>query len=567
MKLFSATDIAHYREVGAWDDVTIYEYLRRQAEKSPDRTAVVDPPNRSVFGNDEPARLNYRDLMTRVDSLAGVLEGQGVVAGDVVMVQLPNVWELAACYFAVARIGAALSPIAMQYRAHELDNAQMLTDAKVLITTTNFKGMDHASYVLERMPGRFDALLVLEKDAPKGTESLQILSEGWSKLPDNEPGEVDADSLLTVCWTSGTEGQPKGVPRSHNTTLVSGIAVSDGYGITEPEVLMVPFPLINTAAVGGILMPWLICGGTLVLHHPFDVKVFLQQLQDERVTIATAAPALLSTMLDTPDLRAQLEQCSLRKLGTGSAPPSPRMLREYQENLGIDVINMFGSNEGLLLCSDSELMPDPEQRARYFPRVGLPNVTWNNRGANWMSAKLVDPETKEQVENPGQIGELAFKGPTLFPGYYRNGKFDNASIDEDGYFFTGDLFEIVADEQGPRFLKVVGRQKEIIIRGGFNISPAELDRALDELPEIVEVACSGVPDARLGERVAAYVVLAEGAELSLATVKEYLERVGFTHIKWPERLVQLEALPRNALNKVVRSALAAQPVLSEEGVS
>lgn len=566
MKPFSATEIARYRDIGAWGDCTLYDILREHAEVRPEQTAVIDPINRANFGDLPAARLTYRNLLARVDSLSGALSGQGVEAGDVVMVQLPNVWELVACYFAVARLGAILSPIAMQYRARELANAQQLTEARILVTTTNFKGMDHATYIEEQLPGRFPAILVLEETAPKGALSLPRLTENWCKRPEVMPPIVDPDSLATICWTSGTEGQPKGVPRTHNNWRASGIAVSDGYGIEGPETLLLPFPLINTAAVGGVLLPWLQCGGTLVLHHPFDVDLFVQQLEDEQVTVAIAAPALLNTLLEKRDLRERLERCSLRSVGTGSAPPSPRLLREYQKNLGIDIINLFGSNEGLLLSSDRGLMPDPEQRARYFPRIGAPGIRWNNRGANWMQGKLVDPETREVIDQPGRIGELAFQGPSLFPGYYRNGQLDRSAFDNDGFFFTGDLFEIVEDEQGPRFLKVVGRQKEIIIRGGFNISPAELDRVLEELPGVAEVACAGIPDERLGERVAVYLVPAPGASITLALVRKFLEEKGLTHIKWPERLVVLKSLPRNALNKVVRSALSAQTVVVEEGI-
>lgn len=566
MKPFSATEIARYRDIGAWGDCTLYDILREHAEVRPEQTAVIDPINRANFGDLPAARLTYRNLLARVDSLSGALSGQGVEAGDVVMVQLPNVWELVACYFAVARLGAILSPIAMQYRARELANAQQLTEARILVTTTNFKGMDHATYIEEQLPGRFPAILVLEETAPKGALSLPRLTENWCKRPEVTPPIVDPDSLATICWTSGTEGQPKGVPRTHNNWRASGIAVSDGYGIEGPETLLLPFPLINTAAVGGVLLPWLQCGGTLVLHHPFDVDLFVQQLEEEQVTVAIAAPALLNTLLEKRDLRERLERCSLRSVGTGSAPPSPRLLREYQKNLGIDIINLFGSNEGLLLSSDRDLMPDPEQRARYFPRIGAPDIRWNNRGANWMQGKLVDPETREIIDQPGRIGELAFQGPSLFPGYYRNGELDRSAFDNDGFFFTGDLFEIVEDEQGPRFLKVVGRQKEIIIRGGFNISPAELDRVLEELPGVAEVACAGIPDERLGERVAVYLVPAPGASITLALVRKFLEEKGLTHIKWPERLVILKSLPRNALNKVVRSALSGQTVVVEEGI-
>ncbi|MFV0276948.1 MAG: class I adenylate-forming enzyme family protein [Parahaliea sp.] len=558
---------AHYKHLGAWSEHSLYEYLKQRADLYPDRLAIVDPGDRERFCRGAPVRMDYRTFLARVDSLATILERLGVCAGDVVTVQLPNIWELVACYFALARLGAVISPIAVQYRARELQNSLEQTRSRTYITSTNFKGFDFASYVLERLPNAFDKVLVVEELAPNGAASLPLLTENYTLLPDGEAALVDADSIVTICWTSGTEGLPKGVPKTHNNWRASGFGVIDGFGIVEAETLLLPFPLINTAAVGGMMMPWLLCGGTLVLHHPFDVEVFLRQLVEEKVTVTLAAPALLSMLLDDRHLRQKLEGSSLRKVGTGSAPPSPMLLRDYQEKLGISVINMFGSNEGMLLCSDCELMPEPEQRARFFPRVGVPGIHWSNRGANWMRTKLVDCDSGEVIEEPGRPGELAFQGPSLFPGYYRNGGLDRTAFDEDGYYRTGDLFEIVADEQGPRFLRVIGRQKEIIIRGGFNISPAELDALLVEMPGIREIACAGIPDQRLGERIAAYAVVDHDATITLPTICEFLEQRGLARIKWPERLVLLSELPRNALNKVVRSALAAQPVLSEEGLS
>lgn len=560
IKPFSPEVIAEYRAAGAWSDQSLYEFLCSNVESTPDAIAVVDPRNRETFVSGVPERLTWREFLDRVNSLAAALGKQGIGAGDVVLVQLPNIWELLATYFAIARIGAVISPIAIQYRARELQNAIALTAAKAYISTVNFKRFDHAAYFLERFPSFAGKVLVIDEQAPAGAESLRLLSREFAAPAATElpAHSVDANSLFTVCWTSGTEGMPKGVPRTHNNWRSSGIAVSDGYGISERETLLLPFPLINTAAIGGIVLPWLLCGGTLVLHHPFDVGVYVQQLIDEKVTVASAAPALLNTLLDTPALRQQLERASLRRVGTGSAPPSPKLLREFQEQLGIAVINMFGSNEGFLLCSDQQLMPDPEQRARYFPRAGNEAFHWNNRGANWMRTRLIDPETSEPIEETGRPGELLFTGPSLFPGYYRNGEFDRSSFDADGFFRTGDLFEIVADEQGPRFYRAVGRQKEIIIRGGFNISPVELDAVLAELPGVLEVAVAGYPDERLGERICAYVVAAPGAEISLDSIGAFLEQKGMAQMKWPERLVFLDHLPRNVLGKVARRELQQQ---------
>ncbi len=557
VKPFSPEVVAEYRSAGAWSDQSLYQYLLSNAKSTPDAIALVDPPNRETFIAGAPQRLTWHELLDRVDSLAAALGKQGIGASDVVLVQLPNVWELVATYFAVARIGAIISPIAIQYRARELENAISLTAAKAYISTTNFKQFDHAAYFLERFPAFPGKVFVIEEQSPAGAESLRVLSDQFTTLEASElpQHKVDANSLLTVCWTSGTEGMPKGVPRTHNNWRASGIGVSDGYGIKGHETLLLPFPMINTAAIGGITLPWLLCGGKLVLHHPFDVAVFVQQLIDEKVTMTGVAPALLTTLLETPALRQQLQNACLTRVGVGSAPPSPKLMRDCQQQLGIAVINMFGSNEGFLLCSDQHIMPDPEQRARYFPRAGNAAFQWSNRGANWMRTKLIDPETRELIDEPGRPGELLFRGPSMFPGYYRNGEFDRKTFDDDGFFHTGDLFEIVADEHGPRFYRAVGRQKEIIIRGGFNISPVELDSVLVELAGVIEVAVAGYADERLGERICAYVVATPDADITLEKIGAFLKDKGLAQMKWPERLVFLEQLPRNVLGKVARREL------------
>ena len=311
---------------------------------------------------------------------------------------------------------------------------------------------------------------------------------------------MHADDVLTICWTSGTEGMPKGVPRSHNHWIAGSIAHYDGAQIRPRDRLLNPFPLVNMAAIGGCFMSWLRAAGTLLLHHPFELPVYLQQIAAEKPEYAIAPPAVLMLLLQNEALLKGVDLSCLRCIGSGSAPLPPVMIRAYKERYGIEIINNFGSNEGIALCSGPLEAPDPEQRARLFPRFGRPELDWPQRIAKITHTRLVDPETTVEVLEPARPGEMQIRGPVVFDGYFAAPEVNARSFTDDGWFRTGDLFEI--DASG-RYYQFVGRLKQQINRGGVKISPDEIDAVLAEHPDIVEAAVVGYPDEVLGERICA----------------------------------------------------------------
>lgn len=302
-------------------------------------------------------------------------------------------------------------------------------------------------------------------------------------------------------------------------------------------------------------MPWILRRATAVLHHPFDLPTFLAQVAAERVTYNVAPPAVLNMLLKQPQLLAQLDLASLRNVCSGSAPLAPWMVRGWQEDHGICIVNFFGSNEGVALASSGIDVPDPEERARYFPRFGVPGLRWAADDAISIETRLVDPASGELVTAPGREGELRIRGATVFDGYFGEPELTAGAFDGDGYFRTGDLFTIAGTP--PRFYQFVGRCKEIIIRGGQNISPAEVDGLVEGHPAIAEAACVGLPDEAMGERVCLVAVLRAGSSLTLEDVTAYLRARHVAAYKWPERLVLATALPRNPVGKVVRAQLRA----------
>ncbi|MBN9527083.1 MAG: acyl--CoA ligase [Alphaproteobacteria bacterium] len=541
---FDAATVAAYRAQGLWRDQTLHDVFAANAAANPGRLALVDAPNRAAFAHGEPRRFDYAGLAALVDRLAAVLLGQGLARDDVMLVQMPNIHELIVLYLAAARLGVVVSPVPVQYRHGELGQIVETLRPKAFCTTARFAGLflDHVPF-----SGR---VLVFGPGAPTGAVCLDEAT-GDPVLLDAAP-RPGADDIVTICWTSGTEGRPKGVPKTHNNWMSSGRGLPRAARLQPGDVILVPFPVINAASIGGLFTPWLGTGGTLVLHHPFDIDVYLGQIRDEGVHYTIAAPALLTAILQKGGDGGRLGR--LRVLGTGSAPPDPWMMRRFEERFGIPVINFFGSNEGILLCADADMIPDPETRARLFPRVGDDSWPGHGETVNGGAIRLVDAETGERVTTPGRVAEMRINGPSLLPGYYRPDGFERSGFDDDGFFRTGDLFEITADGGHIRF---VGRSKDLIVRGGMKIAPAELDALLSSHPKMREAAVASFADERLGERVCAFVVPKAGEQVTLDDLCAFLEEKGLARFKWPEKLVVMEALPRNALAKLVRSQLRA----------
>lgn len=548
-----------YRQRGWWRGETVDSILRLAVRDGGDHEALVDPPNRAAMGAlGEPRRLNWQQVDAEVDAFARAFQALGVRRDSIVLAQLPNIVEGVLAFLACARIGAILSPTPMAYREHELRALLGKIQPALLLTVETFGGHGHAATAVKlRDAGLFAGAVacVGACDTP-GAAPLDLELKADVILPDPP---VDASETLTICWTSGTEATPKGVPRHHDHWRVNGEAMVEATALRDGDVVLNPFPLINIAAFGGVVIPWLLCKGTMVQHHPFDPAIFLDQLTSERVNYTVAPPAILNMLLKNDAMLAGADLSNLRCLGSGSAPLSAWMVRGWQERFGVPVMNVFGSNEGCSLFSSAVDVPDPDLRARLFPRFGVEGLGWNSAFTSKVLTRLVDPETEAVIVEPGQAGELRLDGAMVFDGYWRAGGLDRSCFDASGYFCTGDLFEIAAEGDG-RFYRFVGRSKEIIIRGGVNISPAELDSLIEGHPAVREAACIGYPDERLGERVCTVAALKPGQSLSLDGLIGFLREQGLATYKLPERLKIVEALPRNPLGKILRRELSAEPV-------
>ncbi len=539
-----------YRNSGWWGDKTLADMFEANAQAHPDRVALIDAPNRAQFAFGDPQRLTYAQMTDEVDRLAGALLAAGIGKDDVIVIQLPNISEFVSLYFAAATIGAIVSPVAVQYRSHELSAMFGIVAPRAFICGTRMHHADHLG-VVRPLLGDAITLMTVGPDAPD--DAIDLSSE--PSRPEllaayKARTTVDADDIFTICWTSGTTGVPKGVPRSHN----HWVGIAPGTYVTsrlqDGDVMLNPFPLINMASIGGITMSWLRVAGTMVLHHPFDPQVYLAQIASERPSFTIAPPAVLNMLLQNEALLAQVDLSSLRTIGSGSAPLAPAMVQGFQERLGLPVINIFGSNEGMTLITGPDDVPDPVERASYFPNGLYLTPYFGDTPALIMESRLVPPQGGDPIIAEETPGELQIRGPAVFEGYWQAPEQTAAAFTEDGYFKTGDLFQI---EQGGRFLRFVGRCKDLIIRGGVNISPEEIDQLLGGHPLLAEACVFAIPDAVMGERIGVAVVPRPGMTASFGDVTGYLREQDLAVFKLPERLFVFDSLPRNVTNKVMRS--------------
>ncbi|MGA0734203.1 MAG: class I adenylate-forming enzyme family protein [Steroidobacteraceae bacterium] len=569
MRTTPADKIRDYRARGWWGDTRIHDMFDANAGAQPDRLAIIDAPNRADLVGTTSQRLTFAAVAALIDGYSLSFTRLGLGKDDVLITQLPNIAEYPAIYVAAMRLGIVVSPVPMQFRRHELEQIVRLTTAKAILTIDQLKGADQIGIALS-----------LSTDLGKEGISLQVLSlrsaTATTRAPDGaiafeaaplDPvstqelrtavaaADVNADDIATICWTSGTEGMPKGVPRSHNHWYAISFAHLRGAGIQPGEVLLNPFPLINMAAIGGCFMSWMHNGGTLVLHHPLDLPTYLKQIAIERPQYAIAPPALLNMLLKNEALLATVDLSSLRCIGSGSAPLDPEMIAGYHERFGIEICNNFGSNEGVSLISNAENAADPVHRARWFPRFGRDEVRWDPPPPVHIRTRIIDPDTGEEILTAGKPGELQITGPTVFDGYYRAPEVTAQSFTADGWFRTGDLFELCGDADDLRFYRFVGRLKQIIIRGGVKIAPEELDNLLSQMPSVLEGAVASYADPIMGEKICAVVVPKPGAEITLEGICQQFRAAGLAMFKFPERMRIVTQLPRNSVGKVLRGEL------------
>lgn len=545
MILASQEQIKEYTEKGWWGKKTLIDYFKEHVRENPDREALVDPPNKEELVGLSPERITYKELDRIADAVATSFMEMGIGKDDVIMVQIPNCWELAMLYIAITRAGALISPLPVQWRKKELEYIANLTGAKAFITVNEFKGFKHKEMGEELKSGLHGLKHVITLE--------QIRQMGKGKVDEEKLNavELDANDIFTLCWTSGTEAKPKGCPLSHNNWTILAALQTETADIRAGDVQLTAGPLVNMASVGTTFIPWLVLGGTFVQHHPFDPQVFMKQMIEEKVNYTLLVPAVANMIVKHPQVD-EFDLSAVRAITLGSAPPSLFTVKEFKRRWGIEFGNIWGQNEGTGIVSGPKDVPEMEKRVDSMPWFGKPGVKWASKTASEsIKTKLVDPETGKEVTEVGGVGELAYKGPNVIPGYFKQPDFTARAFDDHGYFYTGDLFEIKEGD----FISFFERKKDIIIRGGFNISAQEIENTLLGHPKVADVAAVGMPDEVMGERTCVYVVPRGGESVSLDDLTSFMKEKGIAVYKLPERLEIIDAIPRNPVGKVLKSEL------------
>lgn len=536
-----------YLKDGWWDDRTLIGIFLENASRNPDRVAIADPPNKVELVGLDPEKLTYSEVSQRVDRLASYFLEIGVSKDSVVIVQLPNISELLVSYLAAWRVGASVSPVPMQWRGHELRKVASVTKGTVYLSTT-FKKFDHIE-MMRLIADEFPSLKYLVS-----LSELRDVMIEHSVNPKLEAhtANLKGEDVAVIQWTSGTEKEPKACPMTHNNWGFLRFFYRNEYRggiLKDGDIVMNPAPLVNMTGIGVGVVPWIMIAGTFVLHQPFDPSIYFRQLIGDKVNFTLAVPAVAVAMLKHPDVD-KFDLGATKVFLQGSAPPPPWTFVDFKKRWDIESINVWGQNEGTGLFSTKELIPDLSDRARSFP--------WPGKGKHDevpffkpIETKIVDIETGKELSEPGNIGELCFRSPMTIPGYFNQPDLTEHAFDRDGFFHTGDLFSIVSEDR----ISFFDRAKDIIIRGGFNISSAEIEDIAKRDPRIADAAAVPVPDEKLGERVCLFVVAKPGNTVVLDDVKRIMKENDVAIYKWPEKVVEIDSIPRNPVGKALKEIL------------
>lgn len=504
---------------------------RRSVERSPGATAVVDSRG---------TRRTYAQVDDEAARLASWLHAAGVRAGDVVSVQLPSWAELTAVNAACLRLGAVVNPVLTAYGDAELRYALERCRSRALVVPTRFRGRDYqtSAVLLATELDHLLAVAVVEHDdAPAAAlPTLAALARAHDPLPHalRTPGR--GDDLAAVLFTSGSEARPKGVMLSHTNVVASEDGLAVALGVTAADRVLMPAPIGHaTGYLHGLTLPYLVGATSLLVDVPTGASC-REMVEAEGATCGMMAASVVTCLLDATGDPAALR--TLRFLGCGGSPV-PRALARRALAHGVRLLSIYGSTES---APHTLTTPDDD-----LERV----LTTDGRPVAGVEVRVVDPCTRRTLPR-GAVGEQASRGPQVFLGYLGEPGLTAAVLDDDGWYYSGDLAWV--DDDG--YLRIVGRRKDVIIRGGENLSAAEIEVELRALPGVREAAAVAMPDRRLGEAVCAFLVLDPGTPApGVADLRrEFLAR-GLAKYKIPARVETVDALPLSAAGKVRKDVL------------
>ncbi len=498
---------------------TIRHYVDLQAREQPDAPYLIAPETGRT--------LTYGQLQRDSAELGRYLAGQGLVKGDKVALMLHNSYQAARLLIGVMYAGYTVAPLNLLAQPSQLAYVLEHSDSKLVFTSAEH--ISQLSSAIDKINNKIkyividpDAASVFEGAAPPADAALPAVSE------------VD-DAMLM--YTSGTTGKPKGCVLSHRSVVAGGEYTSAAHELTKEDRVLCAMPLyhINGQIVTAVAP--LVHGGSVVMPHRFSASGYWDLVSRYSCSWINVVPTMIAYLLNGPDPREKgLAAGQVKFCRSASAPLPPDLHRAFEKKFSIGIIETFGMTETNAPCFTNPL--DPAQR-----KIGSPGPAFGNE------AKIIDPETGKPLP-PGAAGEIMVRGDNVMTRYHKDPENTAKTLEPDGWMHTGDVGYLDADG----FLFVTGRIKEIIIKGGENIAPREIDEALLRHPAVLEAAAVGIPDANYGQEIMACVVLKPGASCSVDELAAFsLRELG--KYKAPKIIKLVTELPKGPSGKVQRLKL------------
>lgn len=516
-----------YYDKGYWSTETIGDVWERQAARHAKCVYVQD---------DKGSRFTYGEVDDKASRLARWLVDEGIEPGDVVTFQMPTWAEFCIVYVACLKVGAVMHPLAIDRSRREVVFNMNLVSSRAFIGPTTFEGVDREERALEgaREVPTLQSLAFVDRLSP--TRNGRSLSDILASCePLDTQVRISSDDVACILSTSGSTGSPKAAMLTHNNILFSERSFVKGAGRSSADVMYMPSPLNHaTGFFHGLLSP-MILGGRAVLQERFIVHEAVDLLNDEGCTWSMGATPFIYDLMGELDRTGKTLK-TLELFLCGGAPVPGALVRRAHDH-GVLLAEVYGSTE-----SCPHVYVPPEKCVEW-------NGAWSGIAYPGIEVRVVDEQRREVPR--GVQGEEASRGPHQFVGYLNDPERTDKALDDEGWFYSGDL--CYQDDEGR--IRINGRKKEIIIRGGENISAVEVDHLVEGCPGIGDHATVGMPDERLGEVVCLFAVAAVGGGASLAEVQDYLREAGASEHMLPVRLEYVDEIPHTATGKTRRFML------------
>ena len=503
-------------------DLSVPELFDQACELFPDKEVLYDGYR----------RMTYKELQKEAANLASSLSGQGIQKGDRVAVCLPNWHEFVVIQLAVASLGAIFLPFNTRYRTDEIEYILNNSGAKVAFFTREFSKIDHfEQFTLAKQRVTSLELMVtvrFDEDGMLSYEQLVKEEYGASKV---HATIHPTEDVFTILYTSGTTGEPKGVMLTHHNAVHTAVIAGEGLNLASEDVLLIKVPVFHVFGLIPSILTTFSKGARMVLMDHFKAEKSLSLIQQEKVTIHSGVPTMFILELNHPNF-SSYDLTSLRTGLIAGAHCPVEVIRRIRSEMGCNINIAYGLTETSPNLTITHWDDDDVARSETVGKA-LPGA----------EVKIVD---HNRCEVPtGEVGELACRSFGVMKGYYNMPEKTLEVLDENGWFYTGDLATI--DEKG--YIRIVGRKKEMIIRGGYNIYPREIEEVLYAHPAVMDVAIIGLPDSVLGEISCATVSLKPRASVEKEELWDYLKEK-IADYKVPDKIVILDQFPMTASGKI-----------------